>query len=115
MMATGAGAMMQNKVYETVPSSHASNNIPTLLGNDGNGTGDHFNDHPVGLNAAISCGGNYNWDCTIVNGAVPWPLGSKNEHFCYRQLRFVRSPSGVQRSTDCYVHDLPQPVRDERV
>jgi hypothetical protein len=47
------GAMMQNKVYETVPSSYACNNIPTLLVNDGNGTGDYLNDHPVGLNAAI--------------------------------------------------------------
>jgi hypothetical protein len=72
-----AGAMMQNKVYETVLSSYASNNIPTLPGNDGNGTGDYLNDHPVGLNAALSCGGNYNWDCTIVNGAVTCPSARK--------------------------------------
>ena len=42
--------MMQNKVYETVPSTYASNNIPTLLGSDGNSpNGDYLNDHPVGL------------------------------------------------------------------
>ncbi len=51
------GAMMKNKVYETVPSTYASNNIPTLLGNDGTSTGDYLNDHPVGDNAIVSCGG----------------------------------------------------------
>jgi len=60
------GAMMKNTVYETVPSTYASNNIPTLLGNDKNAVkGDYLNDHPVGANATIGCGGPYNWDCTI--------------------------------------------------
>jgi hypothetical protein len=59
------GAMMKNKVYETVPSTYASNNIPTLLGNDGTTTGNYLNDHPVGTNAIVGCGGQYNWDCTI--------------------------------------------------
>jgi len=59
------GAMMQNKVFETVPGTYASNNIPTLLGRDGNPAGDYLNDHPVGTNATIGCGGPYNWDCTI--------------------------------------------------
>ena len=69
------GAMMKNKVYETVPSTYASNNIPTLLGNDGGTKGDYLNDHPVGLNAIVSCGGTYDWDCTIdANGnIVPGP------------------------------------------
>jgi hypothetical protein len=75
------GAMMQNKVYETVPSTYASNNIPTLLGNDGNGLGDYLNDHPVGLNAVIGCGGTYNWDCTVVNGAITYPSGTKMYQF----------------------------------
>ena len=60
------GAMMQNKVYETLPATYgARNNIPTLLGNDGTGTGNYLNDHPVGLNAVMGCGGTYDWDCTI--------------------------------------------------
>jgi hypothetical protein len=84
------GAMMQNKVYETVPSTYASNNIPTLLGNDGNGTGDYLNDHPVGLNAAISCGGSYDWDCTIVNGAITYPSGTKMYQFVQNYGFFVR-------------------------
>ncbi len=58
------GAMMQNHIYETVPGTYASQNIPTLLGNDGSLKGNYLNDHPVGLNATWACGGN-NWDCTM--------------------------------------------------
>jgi hypothetical protein len=67
------GAMMKNKVYETVPSTYSSNNIPTLIGNSGNGAGNpsYLADHPVGDNAIFGCGGQYNWDCTIsANGYV---------------------------------------------
>jgi hypothetical protein len=65
------GAMMRNQVYETLPSTYGTKNtIPTLLGNDGTTTGNYLNDHPVGLAAAIGCGGTYNWDCTISNGTI---------------------------------------------
>ena len=71
------GAMMKNKVYETVPSTYSSNNIPTLLGNSGNGAGDpsYLADHPVGDNATIGCGGSHNWDCTIASNGqiIPGP------------------------------------------
>ena len=47
-----SGAMMKNKVYETLPSTYGTlNTIPTLLGNDGSTVGNYLNDHPVGLNA----------------------------------------------------------------
>jgi hypothetical protein len=72
------GAMMQNKIYETLPSTYGANktNIPTLLGNDGTGAGNYLNDHPVGSNAIIGCGGQYNWDCTVsASGKIqPGPL-----------------------------------------
>ena len=66
------GAMMKNKVYETLPSTYGTfNNIPTLLSNDGTGVGNYLNDHPVGLNAVMTCGGPYGWDCTVsATGAV---------------------------------------------
>jgi hypothetical protein len=65
------GAMMKNRVYESLPSTYGtSNTIPTLLGNDGTTTGNYLNDHPVGLNAVMGCGGPYDWDCTISNGTV---------------------------------------------
>jgi hypothetical protein len=65
------GAMMQNAVYEALPSTYGTyNTIPTLLGNDGDGAGQYLANHPVGLNATVSCGGQYNWDCTETNGKI---------------------------------------------
>ena len=62
--------MMKNQVYETLPATYGTNTIPTLLGNDGTTDGDYLNDHPVGLNASVGCGGQYNWDCTDANGVI---------------------------------------------
>ncbi len=60
------GAMMKNKVYETLPSTYGTlNDIPTLLGNDKTTVNNYLNDHPVGLNAVIGCGGQYDWDCNV--------------------------------------------------
>lgn len=65
------GAMMQGTVYETLPKTYGTfNAIPTLLGNDGTGAGNYLNDHPVGANATLGCGGQYNWDCTISGSKV---------------------------------------------
>jgi len=66
------GSHMLNKVYETLPGTYGTNPIPTLLGNNGAGQiGDYLNDHPVGDNAIVGCGGQYNWDCTIAaNGTI---------------------------------------------
>lgn len=65
------GAMMKNVVYETLPANYGTKNyIPTLLGNDGSTVGNYLNDHPVGLNAVIGCGGSHDWDCTISGGKV---------------------------------------------
>jgi hypothetical protein len=71
------GAMMKNAVYEKLPPSYGTfNTIPTLLGNDGTSTGNYLNDHPVGAQAIIGCGGQYNWDCTVSAAGiiVPGPL-----------------------------------------
>ena len=65
------GAMMRDAVYETLPSSYGTyNTIPTLLGNDGDGAGNYLANHPVGLNAIVSCGAPWNWDCTSANGKI---------------------------------------------
>jgi len=65
------GAMMKNTVYETLPGTYGTyNTVPTLLGNDGSAVGNYLNDHPVGLNATVSCGGQWNWDCTETNGVI---------------------------------------------
>jgi hypothetical protein len=41
-----------------------------LLGNDGDGAGNYLANHPVGLNATVACGGQWNWDCTETNGTI---------------------------------------------
>jgi cytochrome c553 len=65
------GAMMKDAVYETLPKTYGTYNvIPTLLGNDGDGAGNYLANHPVGLNAAVSCGAPWNWDCTETNGTI---------------------------------------------
>jgi cytochrome c553 len=65
------GAMMKDQVYETLPATYGTyNKIPTLLGNDGDGAGNYIANHPVGLNATVSCGGTWNWDCTETNGVI---------------------------------------------
>ena len=85
------GAMMKNKVFETLPSTYGSyNNIPTLLGADYTTTGNYLNDHPVGLNAYVTCGGTYDWDCTIVNGAVSMS-GPNSSQFVKNYGFFVRT------------------------
>jgi len=84
------GAMMRNAIYEALPPTYGSyNTIPTLLGNDGTTSGNYLNDHPVGLNAAIGCGGQYNWDCTIVNGTITYPQGTKMYQFVQNYGFFV--------------------------
>jgi len=87
------GAMMKNKVYESLPGSYGTfNNIPTLMGNEGGlGVGNYTANHPVGLNAAVSCGGSYNWDCTETNGVIIMN-GPKSSKFVTNYGFFV-SPS----------------------
>jgi len=63
--------MMKGTTVETVTIAGASFNPPTLLGNDGTTVGNYLNDHPVGPQATVSCGGQYNWDCTVnSNGSI---------------------------------------------
>ncbi|HZP25187.1 MAG TPA: hypothetical protein VFB04_17220 [Terriglobales bacterium] len=95
------GAMMKNKVYETVPGTYASNNIPTLLGKDGNTQGDYLNDHPVGDNATVGCGGPYNWDCTI-NGSGTIVPGPKMTQFITNYGFFVSTKAyNAQPTVQC--------------
>jgi hypothetical protein len=81
------GAMMKNVVYETLPPTYGTfNQIPTLLGGDSLG---YLNDHPVGLNAIIGCGGQYNWDCTITAGKINVPSGVNFAQFVQNYGFFV--------------------------
>lgn len=85
------GAMMRNKVYESLPSTYGTwNTIPTLLGNDGTTVGNYLNDHPVGLNAVMGCGGTYDWDCTISAAGKVLMTGTASSQFVTNYGFFVR-------------------------
>jgi len=84
------GAMMKNKVYETLPATYGTaNDIPTLLGNDQTGTNNYLNDHPVGLNAVMTCGGTYDWDCTISSTGKVQMTGTNSSKFVTNYGFFV--------------------------
>ena len=88
--------MMKDVVYETLPSTYGTfgNSIPTLLGNDGHRPGNYLNDHPVGLNAAMGCGGQYNWDCTISSaGTVTMNMTGTNSAKFKTNYGFFVSPA----------------------
>ncbi|MGO9338124.1 MAG: hypothetical protein ACLPY1_11515 [Terracidiphilus sp.] len=83
------GAMMQNKIYETLPATYGTyNTVPTLVGVNAGGAATYLQDHPVGLNAVIKCGGQYNWDCTISGTGVIQP-GPKMTSFINNYGFFV--------------------------
>ena len=85
------GAMMKNAVYEKLPSTYGTlNTIPTLLGNDGTTVGNYLNDHPVGLQAVMSCGGTYDWDCTISGTGSVQMTGAKSAAFVTNYGFFVK-------------------------
>ncbi len=109
------GAMMRNQVYESLPPTYGTKNvIPTLLGKDGNGTGDYLNDHPVGLNAAVSCGGTYDWDCTETNGVINMN-GPKSSEFKVNYGFFVSlsayNNTAVVTCTTCHNQHLMNVVK----
>jgi formate-dependent nitrite reductase cytochrome c552 subunit len=96
------GAMMKNAVYETLPGTYGGSKPPTLLGKDGNGVGDYLNDHPVGNNAQVTCGGTYDWDCTIdANGKILM-TGAGSSQFVKNYGFFVSTkPFNNQPSVQC--------------
>jgi hypothetical protein len=104
------GAMMKNKVYESLPSTYGTfNNIPTLLGNDGGSVGNYLNDHPVGLNATVGCGGQYNWDCTETAGVISM-TGTNSAKFVQNYGFFVSlsayNNTAVVTCTSCHNQHL---------
>jgi cytochrome c553 len=95
------GAMMKNKVYEQLPPTYGTNPIPTLLGNAYGQVNDYLNDHPVGDNATIGCGGSYNWDCTISANGTIIP-GPKMTQFIQDYGFFVSpQPYAAQPTVQC--------------
>jgi len=96
---TAKGPMMKGVLYETVPPKiYGTNPIPTFIGTNG-----YQNDHPVGLNATIGCGGGGdNWDCVNTAGVISWPAGSKMAQFVQNYGFFVQPQAyGGQATVQC--------------
>jgi len=94
--------MMKGYTVEAVPNA-IGGHAPTWLGNDGGTKNDYKNDHPVGPNATIGCGGQYNWDCTIVGAKITYPAGTKMYNFV-QDYGFAVSPvtfDGVNPAVAC--------------
>lgn len=92
-------AMMKNRVYESLPATYGNrNSIPTLIG--GNGAGNYMSEHPMGLNATVSCGGAQGWDCSQVNGVINMH-GPNASRFVSNYGFFVRP--GVYNNTSVIV------------
>jgi len=70
--------MMKGQTVETLPI--VGGTAPTLLATAApSGGWAYSNDHPVGGSAIVSCGGQYNWDCSGGgNTAVPISMNGTN-------------------------------------
>ena len=109
------GAMMKDAVYETLPSTYGTyNTIPTLLGNDGDGAGNYLANHPVGLNATVSCGGQWNWDCVETNGSIAM-TGTNSAKFVTNYGFFVSlsayNNTAVVTCTSCHNQHVMNTVK----
>lgn len=108
------GAMMKDQVYETLPSTYGTfNKIPTLLGGGTNSEG-YLATHPVGLNATVSCGGAWNWDCTETNGVISM-TGPNSSAFVKNYGFFVATSAynntAVVTCTSCHNQHLMSVVK----
>jgi hypothetical protein len=100
------GAMMKNRVYETLPVTYGNANaIPTLIENSGGSIGSQLSAHPMGLNAKLKCGGSPNWDCTQSNGVINM-RGASSSRFVTNYGFFVKpgnyANSAVVVCTTCH-------------
>jgi hypothetical protein len=100
--------MMTGTAYETVTINGAVFHPPTLLGNDGSTPGNYLNDHPVGPQAVVGCGGQYNWDCSVnSDGSISFNGPASSEFLAdyfdvtkYGPISALVKVPGTQTGTD---------------
>jgi hypothetical protein len=98
-----SASMMKNRIYETLPATYGHyNTIPTLFGiRESN----YISQHPVGLNARVSCGGTTGWDCTESKGVINMngPMSSKFvRHYGFFVAPGVYNSASVVVCTTCH-------------
>lgn len=84
---------MKGRTVENLPI--VGGTAPTLLGNDGSTAGNYHNDHPVGPQATIGCGGPYDWDCTIDGTGHIQMTGPNSSIFKTVNYGFTVSPAVI--------------------
>jgi cytochrome c553 len=98
-----SASMMKNKIYETLPATYGHyNTIPTLFGTR---ESNYISQHPVGMNARVSCGGATGWDCTESNGVISMngPMSSKFvRHYGFFVAPGVYNNASVVVCTTCH-------------
>jgi hypothetical protein len=86
----GPQAMMRNVVYEAIPPRYESlGSVPTLMDRENLISGQQIEDHPIGFEAQIKCGGERGWDCTNTNGVIRMS-GTHSSHFAASYGFFVK-------------------------
>ena len=91
-----SGAMMKNKLYETLPATYGNaSSVPTMLGGSVGGSGSYLNEHPVGLSAKLSCGG-AGWDCNVSAGVLKMN-GARSSQFV-KNYGFFVTPGNYNNS-----------------
>ena len=76
-----------------------------LLGNDGTGVNNYLNDHPVGTNAVMGCGGPYNWDCTVSGGKIN--MTGPNSTAFVKNYGFFVSPASYSTTNNGTTTTVP--------
>jgi hypothetical protein len=98
-------AMMKDRIYEPLPATYGSYDpVPTFLIEWGPTAADLISNHPVGLTAAMKCGGE-NWDCTQSEGVVTMK-GMRSSQFVRDYGFFVKpaeyNDTAVVMCTTCH-------------
>ena len=94
--------MMKGQTVETIPNN-IGGTAPTWLGRgyDNMTAGDYNNDHPVGPNATVGCGGQYNWDCSFDGSGNLLMNGKYSSQFVLDYgftVSLVKYPGGADKN-----------------
>lgn len=94
--------MMTGQTVEQIPNK-IGGTAPTWLGSTENNMtkADYNNDHPVGPNALVGCGGAYDWDCSFDGTGKLLMNGPKSSQFVLDYgftVSLVKYPGGVDKN-----------------
>ena len=79
-----------------------------MLGKGGYDVEGYLSTHPVGLTAAVGCGGQWNWDCTEANGVISLtgPPGAFVTNYGVLRQPHAYNNTAVVTCTSCHNQHL---------